>query len=84
MRPLANQRGQFMIEGLLIMVVFMGLVAIVASFFKKNEIFENLVKAPWTSLAGMLQNGEWLATAQSQTMHPSQSGRHVTILGDKP
>ena len=79
-----NQRGQFVVEGILIMVVFMGILAMLSSFFNKNEVLKNLVKAPWTNLAGMLQNSEWTSPENGQPMHPGHAGRHVTIEGAAP
>jgi hypothetical protein len=79
-----NQRGQFVLEGILLMVVFMGLVALVASFFQSNEVLKNLVKTPWTNLAGMLQNSAWAPPQASQNLHPSRAFRHVTIEGTAP
>ena len=66
------------------MVVFMGIVAMVASFFNSNEVLKNLVKTPWTSLSGMLQNSEWMAPTTGQAYHPGHAFRHVTIDGVAP
>lgn len=79
-----NQRGQFLVEGILLMVVFLGIATMVASYFRDKELIKNLVKAPWTSLAGMLQNSEWAAPDAGTINHPSRAGRHVTIEGSKP
>lgn len=79
-----NQRGQFVVEGILLMVVFMGIVAMVAHFFQSNEVLKNLVKTPWTNLAGMLQNSEWASPDSSQSLHPGHASRHVTIDGVAP
>jgi hypothetical protein len=79
-----NERGQFVLEGILLMVVFMGIVAMVTSFFNKNEVLQNLVKAPWKNLAGMLQNSEWAPPEKGMDNHPSVAGRHVTIEGVTP
>jgi hypothetical protein len=79
-----NQRGQFVVEGILLMIVFMGIVAMLASFFKSNEVLKNLVKAPWTNLAGMLQNSEWMPPDKGQVFHPGRAPRHVSIDGVKP
>lgn len=79
-----DQRGQFLVEGILLMVVFLGIAMMVASYFRDKELIKNLVKAPWTSLAGMLQNSEWAPPNVGAVNHPSHAGRHVTIEGDRP
>jgi len=79
-----NERGQFVVEGILIMVVFFGIVAMVGAFFHKSEVLKNLVKAPWTNLAGMLQNSEWEPATSGQARHPARAFRHVTIDGVAP
>jgi hypothetical protein len=76
-----NQRGQFTVEAILLMVAFMGILLLVTNFFNSKEILGSLVKGPWTALSGMLENGEWMAAQQSQALHPSQHSRHVTIDG---
>jgi hypothetical protein len=83
-RSIKNQRGQFVVEGILIMVVFMGIVAMVGAFFSKNDVLKNLIKAPWINLAGMLQNSEWEPVQSGMARHPSRAFRHVTIDGVAP
>lgn len=79
-----NQKGQFAIEGILLTIVFVAIVLAVVNFFKSKGIIADLVQKPWAVLAGMLENGEWMAAEKSQAVHPSQHGRHVTIQGDAP
>jgi hypothetical protein len=83
-RFMRNNRGQFILEAILVMVIFMGIVVLVAGYFQKNDVLSSLIKGPWQRLSGMLQNGEWMSPAQSQAYHPSQPSRHVTIEGIKP
>jgi hypothetical protein len=82
--PLKNQRGQFIIEAVLMMIVFMGILALVTSWFRSQGVLGQLVQTPWTNLAGMLQNGEWAARDKGTIYHPSQHNRHITIQGDSP
>ncbi len=81
---MTDQRGQFVLEGVLLMIVFIAIITMVGLFFKNNEILASLVQKPWVVLSGMLENGEWMTPAQGQARHPSQHGRHVTIEGVKP
>lgn len=79
-----NQRGQFVLEGILLMVVMMAVLGAVVAFFNKNEILSQLIKSPWAAFAGMIENGEWMPVQKGQPIHPNQHGRHVTIIGVKP
>ena len=77
-----NQKGQFVLEAILLMVVFMGFLAFVTSYFDKNGVLASMVKGPWTNLAGMMQNGQWKPMDAGQITHPTKHGRHVTLEGE--
>jgi hypothetical protein len=79
-----NSKGQFVLEAILLMIVFLGLITLITGYFNKQGFLEQLVKTPWTRLSGMLQNGEWMTPDKSNVLHPSQHSRHVTIEGLKP
>ena len=79
-----NENGQFVIEGILLMIVFLAIILAFIAFINKNNLLSDLVQKPWQGLSGMLENGEWQPPAQGQALHPSQHGRHVTIEGSKP
>jgi len=77
-----SQRGQMMIEGVLIMVVLMGMTLLVARYFKDQELLKKLISGPWVSLAGLLQNGVWLPKDRGTLSHPNGHTRHITIQGE--
>lgn len=79
-----NQAGQAVIESILILVLFFALTTLVAAGFKQNELFTQMVSAPWQSLSGVLQNGVWMPPARGTAMHPSQHERHISTQGDLP
>ena len=81
---LRNQRGQFVLEGILLMVVMLACIAAVMAFFNKNNVLGDLVRGPWQALAGLLENGHWSPPQKGQIYHPNQHARHVTIIGVKP
>jgi hypothetical protein len=79
-----NQRGQLVIESVLILSLLVALGAVVAVGFKNNDLFSNMVSAPWKSLSGLLQNGVWSPPERSMAQHPANHGRHISIRGDTP
>lgn len=77
-----SQRGQAIVEALLIMIIFLGIGLAVMSFFKDQEVLAKLVKGPWQSLSGVLQNGTWGEPGATAVKHPNTHYRHVSIQGD--
>lgn len=77
-----GQSGQMIIEAVLIIALLFAFTAIVASFFRNEEVFKRLITGPWTNLAGMLQNGVWQPPEDGAVAHPSGHGRHVVIQGE--
>lgn len=77
-----NQKGQAIVEALLIMIIFLGIGLMVMSFFKDQEVLAKLVKGPWQSLSGVLQNGTWGEPSKTTIMHPNTHYRHVSIRGE--
>lgn len=57
-----NQKGQAVVEGVLLMVVMLMLIGILITFFKGNNngpIVQQLTQGPWGRLSGMIQCGVW-------------------------
>lgn len=79
-----NRRGQAIIESILILALFVGVGTLVARQFKQNELFAQMVSAPWARLAGMMQNGVWMAPRPGAKLHPSQFERIVSMRGEPP
>jgi hypothetical protein len=82
MNPAANQRGQYTIEAVLLLLIFTGIVATAGATMKKNEFVKRLVQGPWTNLSGMFQNGIWAPPLAGQPAHPTTHSRHITVLGE--
>lgn len=81
---LQQQGGQMIIEAVLIMTMLMGFAYIVTSSFRSNETVAKLVSGPWTSLAGVIQNGTWAPAEQNMKSHPSDMDRRISLEGDVP
>ena len=78
---LRDQRGQQILEAVLLIVVFMGVTAMVAKFFNGNEVLKQLIGGPFQNLAGVMQNGVWAPRAKGAANHPSVHHRHIVIEG---
>lgn len=83
MKKYINQKGQMILEAVLLMTVFIGIVAAVATYFKKNEVFAQIVQGPWKNLNGMFQNGMWRPVGVSDPSHPSMHNRHISVQGEE-
>lgn len=64
------------------MVVLIAFTTMVGVYFKNNEVLKQLITGPWQSMAGMLQNGVWLAPEKGAMSHPNGHSRHITIQGE--
>lgn len=77
-----NQKGQMLVEAVLIMVVFMAFTMMTARFFRDKEVLKQLISGPWVALSGVLQNGVWLSPDKGAISHPNGHTRHITIQGE--
>jgi hypothetical protein len=78
-----DQGGQMIVETILILALFLAVGTFVAGQFKQNELFAQMVSAPWRNLAGLLQNGVWRPPEAGMQDHPAMHRRHVSMEGDK-
>jgi hypothetical protein len=81
LKPVRNARGQFIVESILLMIIFAGGTLAVVQYFQSNSVFAQVVSAPWQSLAGMIQNGEWQSPQSSMQLHPNNHARHASLNG---
>jgi len=77
-----GQGGQLIIEGVLIIVVFMAITFAAAKYLKEKEVVKNLIQGPWLSLAGLMQNGVWGSPEKTNGSHPNGHFRHIVVEGD--
>ncbi len=82
-RPFKNERGQMILEYILLTVVAIGLSVLVSSSLKKNEILGKLISSPWTNLAGMIQNGSWGSPKSTIPNHPNHHSNSASLVGVK-
>lgn len=80
--PNAKEKGQAVIEAVLLSIVLLGAVLLVSRYFQQEELIRRIVSGPWQNLSGMIQNGVWAPPRISMKMHPNLHIRHVSLKGD--
>jgi hypothetical protein len=74
-----NQKGQSTVEAVLLMFGIVLLVTFISNYFQQNNLLGQVVRGPWTYLAGMIEGGVWLPADRVKPYHPSQWERVRTI-----
>ncbi|MBK7843959.1 MAG: hypothetical protein IPJ71_09715 [Bdellovibrionales bacterium] len=77
----SGQKGQSVVEAVLLAIVLLGITMFVSNFFKKEELIRKIISGPWQNLAGMIQNGVWAQRSASMQVHPNVHRRHVSVKG---
>lgn len=80
--PIRNQKGQLIIEAILIIVALFAVTFLVGTYFRDHDFVKKLIQGPWKNLAGLIQNGVWQPLEQSAASHPNGHGRHIVITGE--
>lgn len=78
-RILRGQAGQAITEAILLLVIFLATTFAVVEFFKGQEVFASLIKKPWASFSGVLQNGVWASPKDGGGRHANTHSRHVSL-----
>ncbi len=76
---LKNQRGQFVIEAVLLMVVSIGFLYAGLRLLKSGNVMGNLVASPWKKVAGMIESGNWNVADEAAKKHPNQIDRSLSV-----
>ena len=79
-----NNRGQMVVEMLLIMIILVAVMQAVRIALRESEAFQTLVQAPWKPLSGMIQAGAWLPPKEAMVHHPNNFSMRSTVEGTFP
>ena len=79
---LSNNRGQSVLEYVLITFVLIGITIAVKEALVSSGAVTDLVKKPWGRVAGMIESGVWEEPAKARTQHPGHFKRHLSFRGD--
>lgn len=75
---LDDSRGQFVIEGILLMIVSVSVLIAGTRYVRDQKWMSKIVSGPWSMVAGMIESGVWADPATAKAQHPNQIGRHRT------
>ena len=73
-----SQRGQLVVEAVLLMSVLLGITMLVSSFFQKSQLAQKLTFEPWSQLTNMIECGSW-SSCQTAGVHPSTVDRGLSL-----
>ena len=76
-KPLIDQKGQMMMESLLLMLLSIGLLAAALNSFREARTLDRVVNTAWTGVATMGEMGNW--PNGGATIHPNSSRRTRTL-----
>lgn len=83
LQSIKGQAGQAITEAILLMVVFFGITLMVSQYFVDQEVLASLVKRPWQTLSGVVQNGVWETPERGIARHPNTHIRHISNEGER-
>lgn len=75
----ANRKGQFVIEAVLLMVVMLGIFVAGMGQLRESNFLAKMITGPWDKVAGMMESGVWLPAKDARQKHPNQKDRSVSL-----
>ena len=73
-----SNKGQTVVEAVLLLALFVILATVVSRQFNENQLVAQLVSGPWDRLNGMIQNGVWAPPSESDAVHPNHLKRRLS------
>jgi hypothetical protein len=76
-----SQRGQIIIEYILLLVIIVGLSSLVRNYLVQSRFLQTFTFQPWAKLDGMIQCGVWIQCGLSNPtagMHPDSASRTIS------
>jgi hypothetical protein len=71
-----HQKGQVIIEAILLIVIIMGLWVFLAKTFNSSQYMKKLMQdGPWPRLSGMIESGVWETPSKAKSFHPNNLDR---------
>ncbi len=73
-----NNKGQFVIEGVLVMGVTIGFFLWGMNQLREGKFLAKIIGGPWEKVSGMIEAGVWEAPEKAKKLHPNQIDRSIT------
>lgn len=77
---LKKQKGQLIIEAMLIMMLALAAGVLIKKRFADKNFIGALVAGPWGQISGMASNGNWKKVEEGKSLHPM--GKVTSREGD--
>jgi hypothetical protein len=77
-----NQRGQFVIESVLLMVLLTGMMLAFVNIMRTNDVLAKIVESPWEKTSGMIESGIWAPPQEARTKAPYTYDRFYSPVSD--
>ncbi|MFM6929445.1 MAG: TadE/TadG family type IV pilus assembly protein [Bdellovibrio sp.] len=75
-----TEKGQFVIEAVLLMVVMLGIFLASINALKEGQFLAKLISGPWVKISGMIESGVWEdEKVTKKTSHPNTFNRTVSF-----
>lgn len=74
-----NQRGQFLIESVLLIVVMVGIFMAGTNALRDKKFLAKLIGGPWEQVQGMIECGVWGPPKKSCAKLPGQTSRTISM-----
>jgi hypothetical protein len=79
MKLVRNNKGQFLIETVLLMVCTVGLFMWATGELRDKKLLAKLIGGPWMKVSGMIEAGVWQEPDQARAHHPNQLKRSLSL-----
>lgn len=75
-----SESGQFILEGVLLMILFVGVAMAIKNQFSEKNLIGALAAGPWASVSKMMSDGTWDKTKSEGESHPLT--QNISRVGD--
>ncbi|MNJ93518.1 hypothetical protein D3C87_112000 [compost metagenome] len=82
-RTLSNQKGQFVIETVLLMMVTVGFFLWSMNQLREGKYLSKMISGPWQKVSGMIESGVWEEPEAARQLHPNQIDRSLAWRPDQ-
>jgi hypothetical protein len=77
-KPIRNNRGQYVIEAVLLSIVLVSMFSFVTTELRNRGYVRNLLQQPILVLGGMVESGVWTDASTARGYHPNHGYRHLS------
>lgn len=80
-----DQKGQFLIEGILLMTIMLSLLLFGVKTMREKKVIASMVEGPWNYSGGMIECGIWGTSKKVCGRHPNVAAdRGITLTEFNP